>query len=246
MASPMTDAAQQKAGRIAGFAWLIIIITGLFAEFFIRMQLLIPTDAAATAHNIAESQWLFRISIASDLVMLVFDIVVAVALYIVFKPINQGMALLAASLRLVMNVILGINLLNLVFALLLSTDTLYSTAFASEQLQALVLLFTNAHRFGYDIGLVFFGLHLFTIGYLIYESRYVPRILGVLLIAASFGYLIDSFASILLPQGEAILSAIASALLILALIAELAIALWLLVKGVHFPQLQAVQSNTEH
>ena len=127
MASPITDAAQQQAGRIAGFAWLIIIVAGLFAEFFIRMQLLIPIDAAATAHNIAESQWLFRISIASDLIMLIFDIVVAVALYVVFKPINQGLALLAASLRLVMNAILGINLLNLVFALLLSTDTLYST-----------------------------------------------------------------------------------------------------------------------
>lgn len=112
----------------------------------------------------------------------------------------------------------------------------YSTAFASEQLQALALLFINAHSFGYDIGLVFFGLHLFTIGYLIYESGYVPRILGVLLIAASFGYLIDSFASILLPRGEAILSAIASALLVLALIAELAIGLWLLFRGTDLQQ----------
>ncbi|MEO1210839.1 MAG: DUF4386 domain-containing protein [Cyanobacteria bacterium J06638_20] len=245
MASPITDMAQQKAGRIAGFAWLIIIITGLFAEFFIRMPLLVPTDAAATVHNIAESQGLFRISIASDLIMLVFDIVVAVALYVVFKPINQGLALLAAALRLVMNAILGINLLNLVFALLLSTDPLYATVFESEQLQTLAILFVNAHSFGYDIGLVFFGLHLFTIGYLIYESGYVPRILGGLLITASFGYLIDSFASILLSQGEAILSAIASVLLILALVAELAIALWLLVKGIHFPQQQAAKSNTE-
>lgn len=242
MASSSADRPQQKAGRLAGFAWLIIIVAGIFAEFFVRMQLIVPTDAATTAHNIAESQWLFRISIASDLVMLVFDVVVAVALYVLFKPINQGLALLAASLRLVMNAVLGINLLNLIIALLLSTGAIYSTVFEPTQLQTLALLFITAHSSGYDIGLVFFGLHLFTIGYLIYQSGYVPKILGILLIVASSGYLIDSFANILLPQGEAILAAIASVLLVLALVAELAIALWLLLKGVALQQTQGTQS----
>ena len=105
MTNRLPDISQRKAARIAGFGWLIIIIAGIFAEFVIRMQLIVPGDAATTANNIMDSEWLFRISIVSDLIMLAFDVVVALALYVVLKPVNRSLALLAAIFRLVMDAI---------------------------------------------------------------------------------------------------------------------------------------------
>jgi hypothetical protein len=239
MTNRLPDISQRKAARIAGFGWLIIIIAGIFAEFVIRMQLIVPGDAATTANNIMDSEWLFRISIVSDLIMLAFDVVVALALYVVLKPVNRSLALLAAIFRLVMDAILGINLLNLIVALLLLRGADYLTVFETDQLHAQALLFLNAHSSGYDLALVFFGLSLLVLGYLVFKSGYIPRILGVLLIIASFGYLIDSFANVLLPQDEAIITMIASILIVLAIIAELSLSLWLIIKGGKIPETES-------
>ena len=239
MTNRIPDISQRKAARIAGFGWLIIIIAGIFAEFVIRMQLIVPGEAAATANNIMNSEWLFRISIVSDLIMLAFDVVVALALYVLLKPVNKSLALLATFFRLVMDAILGINLLNLTVALLLLRAADYLTVFETDQLYAQALLFLNAHSSGYDLGLVFFGLHLLVLGYLVYKSGYVPRILGLLLIITSFGYLIDSFANVLLPEEEAIIATIAAILIALAVIAELSLSLWLLFKGAKVPEMKS-------
>jgi hypothetical protein len=110
--------------------------------------------------------------------------------------------------------------------------------FETDQLHALALQFINAHSTGYAVALVFFGLHLFVIGYLVYKSGYLPRILGVLLIFASWGYLVDSFANVLLPKDEAIITITATILIALAVVAELSLSLWLLVKGVNVQRRQ--------
>jgi hypothetical protein len=222
---------QSKAARITGISWLIIIVAGIVAEFVIRMPLIVPGDAAATAGNITDSEWLFRISIVSDLIMLFFDVVVALALYVLLKPINRSLALLAAFFRLVMNAILGINLVNLTSAIVFSGGSPYLEVFEPDQLQALALHFLKAHSSGYDIGLVFFGVHLFIVGYLVFKSDSLPRILGILLLFASFGYIIDSLANVLLSDEHPVVSIAASILIFLALVAELSLSIWLIVKG---------------
>jgi hypothetical protein len=145
--------------------------------------------------------------------------------------VNRGLALLAAFFRLVMNAILGINLLNLLIALQLAVGTQFAPVFNSEQLHALAALFINAQSSGYDLSLVFFGIHLIIVAYLMFKSGYLPRVLGVLLFAASFGYLIDSFANVLLPQDVAVISILATVLIVVAVAAELSLSVWLVVRG---------------
>ena len=112
----------------------------------------------------------------------------------------------------------------------------YLAVFGTDQLQALVLLFLKGHSLGYSIGLVFFGLSLFVLGYLVFKSGYFPRILGVLLIVASSGYLIDSFAGFLWPAYDDYAAIFALVVFLPAFIGELAMCLWLLVKGVKVQQ----------
>ena len=239
MTNLIADISQRQAARVAGFGWLLIIITGIFAEFFIRMELIVEGDAAATANNIMDSESLFKISIALDLIMLTVDVMVGLALYVLLKPVNKSLALLATFFRFAMAIILVINLLNLVFVLQLLSGAGYLTVFGTDQLHALVLLFLNAHGHGYDIGLVFFGLHLFVLGYLVFKSGYLPRILGFLLIFASFGYLIDSFANLFLSNDEAIISLIAIFLIMIAVVAELSLSLWLIFKSDQIPEMKS-------
>ncbi|WP_345986249.1 DUF4386 domain-containing protein [Sulfurimonas sp. HSL-1656] len=211
--------------RIAGFAWLVVIMAGISAEFLLRMPLIVQGDAAATAANIMEAEGIFRLSLAADIVMLLFDVTATVALYLLFRQTDRLLALLAAAFRLIMGAVLAANLITLgsVPFVLQGSDPAAATT---------VQLLLDAHGSGYDIGLVFFGLHCFLLGILIMKSAYLPRLLGALLMAASLGYLIDSFAHLLLPQGTPFLAMTASILIALALLAELSIAFWLLVRGV--------------
>ena len=235
--------ANKKTARIAGVLYLTIIIAGIFAEFFVRQSLIVPGDATATANNIMASEGLFRVGIAGDLIMIMCDVALALIFYVLLKPVSNALSLLAAFFRLAQAAILGINLLNLFFVLQLLSGADYLTVFGADQLHALVLLFLNGHSIGYSIGLVLFGLSLFVLGYLVFKSGYFPRILGVLLIIASLGYLIDSFASFLLPTYEAYEATFALVVFLPAFIGELSMCLWLLVKGVNVQRVQLRPSN---
>ncbi|NIT41882.1 MAG: DUF4386 family protein, partial [Gammaproteobacteria bacterium] len=188
--------------RIAGILYLIIFIAALFGPIFVRSNLIVPGDATTTANNIMASESLFRAGIVSYLVIFLSEIVLSVILYVLLKPVSKTLALVMMVFRLAMTTIHGINLLNQFFALLLLSGADYLTVFETDQLHALVLLFLNAHEYGWSIGIVFFSLHVFLLGYLVYKSGYFPRILGVLLIFASLSYLIDGFAILLLPNYE--------------------------------------------
>ena len=227
MPGTLPDITANQAARIAGASWFLIILTGIAAEFFIRMPLIVSGDAATTAANIMASEGLFRLGIALDIVMLVFDIVATVALYALLRRVHHSLALLAAFFRLVMDAVLAANLVNLVLVLLF----LNAGGGQAEQVQGMAQVFLDVHGSGYDIALIFFGLHCFILGGLIYRSGFVPRALGLLLLLASLGYLIDSFAHLLLPQGSPLPGVSAAALIGLAVAAELALSLWLLVRG---------------
>jgi hypothetical protein len=228
----VVDTTQRQVARVAGVLYLVIIIAGIWAFFFVRSSLIVPGDAAATANKVIASEGLFRASIAADLIMIMSDVALALAFYVLLKPVNRSLSLLAAFFRLAQAANLGINVLNLFFGLQLLHGAGNVVAFSAEQLNALALIFFNAHGVGYTISLVFFGFGILVLGYLIFKSGYLPQILGILLIIAALGYLVDGFANVLLINYADYADLLGTIVFGPALIAELAVALWLTIKGV--------------
>jgi hypothetical protein len=214
--------------RVAGLLYLIIIVSGIFSEVYVRSSLIVTGDAAATATKILASEWLFRIGFASDAIMLLSDVAIAVLFYVLLKPVNHTLALMAAAFRLTQAAILGLNLLNYYAALLLLNGTGYANAFEADQLHALMMLFLDMHSHGYDLGLLFFGLSSLILGYLVAKSDYFPGILGYGLMAAALVYLTGSLTLFLFPDYLSFITPI----YIVPLVAEVSFCLWLLVKGV--------------
>jgi hypothetical protein len=220
----------QVYAKVAGVIWLIVAILAPFAEFFVRQGLIVPGNIASTADNIVASQSLFRAGFATDLVVFVIEVALAAVLYALFRPVGRTLALVMAFARLAMVTILGLNLLNMFTALQLMTTPEYATVFDKGQLQALAFMFLNAQHYGYALGMVFFGLHLGVLGFLVYRSRFLPPILGILMVVSALGYLADSFTKFLVPESAATL---ATVVVVTAIIGELPLTLWLLVKGVN-------------
>jgi hypothetical protein len=180
------------------------------------------------------SEGLFRLGIVGDSVVILLEIVVIAILYVLLRPVNKTLALAAAFARLAMTVVMAVNVFNSFGVLLLLSDAKYLTAFEPGQLHALVLLFLNLHDSGVYIWQVFFGLHWLILSYLVFKLGFFPRILGILLMVACLGYLMDSF-GILYPSSGA-LSIASSVVLAVGVIGELSFTLWLLIKGVNVEQ----------
>lgn len=211
------------SARTAGAMYLAIIGLGLFGEAYVRGSLA-TGDAATTAGNILGSQLLWRIGTATDLVMHVLDVPLIVFFYLLLAPVDRPLALLATLFNVVQTCVLALNKLALVAVLsLLEAPILAARPFDS---QALALLALDLHGHGFGIGLVFFGLTCLVRGVLIVRSGYVPRLLGALLVLAGICYLINSFTLLLSPT---LASLLFPAVLLPPLVAELALALWLLV-----------------
>jgi hypothetical protein len=222
----------QKTARISGVLYLLITFLSIPVHFVIPSQLIVAGDAAATANNIMTSARLFRMGISTELVLLLIEIVLSVLLYVLLKPVSRTLSLVAAASRLTMTMIHGVNLLTHFIVLLLLSGAGYMTVFQPSQLQALAMVFLKAYDYGFTIGIVFLFLHALILGYLIFRSGYFPRILGVLFVIASLGYLIDSFSNVLIANYK-------TGPVYLALpiaIAEIAFPLWLLIKGVNVAQ----------
>ena len=236
MTNNIDNISLRKTARIAGFLYLILFVVAPFSLMYVPNNLIVPGDAWATANNIMASEGLFRLSIVSDSVIFLVEIVLAVMLYVLLKHVSKTLSLIMAFSRLGEAFILGINMLNHFIVLLLLSGANYLTVFEPDQLQALVLLFLNAHNYGVLISEVFFGLHLFFLGYLLFKSGYFPKILGYLLIGASAGYLIESFGNFLLPNYEEIFSWV---VLVLGVIGELPFMVWVLLKGAKIPEMKS-------
>jgi Domain of unknown function (DUF4386) len=217
--------------RVAGVLYLVVFVCGIFSEVVVRSSLIESDDAAATAENILGSEWLFRIGFVSDLVVFLADAALAVLFYVLLRPVNRTLALTAAAFRLAQTAILGLNLLNHYMALQVLRADAYAGLSGSER-DALAYSYLDAHSYGYLIGLAFFGVNLAILGYLVYRAPYFPRFLGVLLGLAAIGYLVDTLMFVLVPDYGGALSPV---VLAPAVIAELAMIVWLLVKGVDLP-----------
>jgi hypothetical protein len=219
----------QKTARIAGLLYLSIAILAPLGDMLVRQSLIVPGDAAATARNIAASEGLFRLGFVSDLVVQTIHVFLVAVLFTLLKPVNKNQALLMVFLGLLGVPIAMLSGLNLTAALLLSSRADYLTAFAPGQLQALVPLFLDLHEQGVFIAQIFWGLWLFPLGYLVFKSGYIPRLLGVLLIIGGFGYLIDCLIVFLIPSLDVTVS-------LFTFWGEVLLPLWLLIKGVKVEQ----------
>jgi hypothetical protein len=210
---------------VAGLGLLIMAILAPIASFGIFETLIVPGDATTTANNIVASAGSFRIGICFSLIVAILDIVAAWALYVLLKPVNKSLSLLAAWFRIVYAAILAFALSNLFIVLQLLNGEGYFKAFDIDQLYAQVMLFLNAFTDGWDLGLVIFGLHLLVLGYLAFKSDYNSKILGVLVIIAGLGYTIDSFGKIISPNYSVEIS-------MYTFIGEVLLIFWLLWKGI--------------
>ena len=216
--------------RIAGILAILLVLLGPFSQLYVPSTLIVPGDATATADNIRASESLFRLAIISDLFIFFDEIVLTVLLYVLLRPVNRMLSLVAAFARLSMAIIQGINLLPSFIVLLLLSGASYLRVFEPDQLDSLELLFLNAREHGVYVWQAVFVLHLFVLGYLVFKSGYFPRILGLLLILGALGYLIDSFGNILFPNYEEIFGVVVA---VGSIIGELPFFLWLLIKGVN-------------
>jgi len=221
-----------KIARVAGFLYLLMAPFGVFGMFYVPSIIIVPGDAAITANNIMASESLFRSGIVSTLMVQIINIFMVLVLYKLLKPVNKNHALLMVIFILIGAPIAMLNELNRLITLLLLSGANYLTVFTADQLQALVPLFLDLHEHGITIAGIFWSLWLFPMGYLAFKSGYIPRILGVLLIIAGFGYLIDSFAVFLLPNFYATISQF----ILFTTYGELLFPLWLLIKGVNVEQ----------
>ena len=211
--------------RVAGFLYFLVIPLGIFGSLYVPSRLIVSGDAAATANHIMASESLFRLGIVSDLLASMVMLLVVLVLYQLLKPVSKTMALVMVIFLLPGVPLAMLNAVNQFAVLQLLSGADYLTVFNTEQLQALVYLFLHS-RVG-TIASIFWGLWLFPLGYLVFKSRFFPRILGVLLMIACFGYVINSFAIFL---GYSVNVGLFAAL------GEVLFILWLLIKGVNVEQ----------
>lgn len=186
--------------RFVGLLYVLLSIPGVFALMYVPSKLIVHGNATATANNIAASETLFRLGIAGNLIFQVLFMWVALALYDLLKGVNRRQASLMLTLIVVPLPIVLLNELNAIAALLLVRGADFLSIFEKPQRDALAMLFLKLHSHGFGIAEIFWGLWLFPLGLLVYRSGFFPRILGVLLMANCFSWLVTSFTPLLLPQ----------------------------------------------
>lgn len=219
----------KNLARIAGLLYLVVIVSGLFAEVFVRQALKVPGDAMATAHNIRSSEMLFRVGFVADLVNFVVGIPSVLIVYILFSPASKQLTRLALIFVVIQTAIIAVNLLNQISPLVFLGNGNYLKSFEPAQLATLAQHALNLQGYGYGIGLVFFGCYCLLIGFVILKSSLIPRLLGILYMITGISYLLNSFTLFLFPT---VSDTLFPYFAVPAFIGEISLCLWLLVMGV--------------
>jgi|CZKK01.1.fsa_nt_gi hypothetical protein len=235
MMERIAEASPRPTARITGVVYLLYFLTAVLGEFFLR-GLVVDGDAAATAANILAHQPLFRLGLATGLIATAGYIAVTALFYDMLKPVNRSLSLLAAFFSLVGCAILAFASLFQLAPLIVLGGSQYLSVFKVEQLRALALMFLELNTQANSICVVFFGIYCLLIGYLIFKSAFLPRILGALMALAGLGwltFLYPPLANHLSPYN-----------LVLGFLAELSFCLWLLVMGVNVQRWKEQASAT--
>ena len=207
----------QNTAKIAGWLYLCLIPLGILGIIYVPATLFVIGDVASTISNILEHELLFRVGIVSAFLVQLVSIFVVLYLYKLLKPVNQTHALLMVLFLLLA---VPITLVNELFHV--AVLVLLNSAEPSHQL---VSLFLELHQHGIFVSQVFWGLWLFPMGYLVFKSGFLPKILGILLMIGCMGYLVDSVTHFILPDFGFTFSEF-------TFVGELLLPLWLVVKGV--------------
>jgi hypothetical protein len=230
----------KKSARIAGLMYLGVIVFGIIAQI-IRMGIIVPGNAAETSNNIMANGTLFNGANVLWLVSMMFFILLGTALYVVLKPVNKNLATFMLVIIAVGVAIECLNTLNLFAAQHLLNSDYYAATFTTDQLNAQAMLYIDSWEVGYRIAQIMsFGPWLIPAGYLMYKSNYFPKLLGILVLIAGIGHLIECFQYFLLPD----FTVISYPGVIIAVIGEFALAGWLLIKGVKVPKIKASENSS--
>jgi uncharacterized protein DUF4386 len=218
----------RNPGRVAGFLYLLLVLFAPFRLIYIPIKLFVRGNATVTANNIGAHELLFRLGIVSDLLCGIILIFLILALYRLLNGVDRNLAVLMVILGGVLPATIDfVNVLNDAAALILVRGADFLSVFEKPQRDALAMLFLRAHHQEVLAAEILWGLWLFPLAILVYRSRFLPRFLGVWLIINGFAYLTISFTGLLVPQYEDVVSNYAFP----ALLGEMAIMLWLLIKG---------------
>jgi hypothetical protein len=225
----------RNPGRVAGSLYLLTSLVGFFAMIYVPGKIIVHGNAAATASNILASQSLFRLGIAAELICQAGFIFVALALYDLLTGVSRRYATLMVLLIVVSVPIAFLNELNSIAALALVRGADFLSIVEQPQREALAMLFLKLHGEGFGVAEIFWGLWLFPLALLVYRSRFLPRFLGIWLVLGGLANVILSLTGILLPQYQNKMFAYSQP----ALFAEVALMLWLIIKGARPPALDA-------
>jgi hypothetical protein len=225
----------RQAALTAGIAYLLMPVT--IAEFYINPKLFVSSNIEQTAQNIAAHGKLFAAAILCYLITLIFDIIIAWALYILLMPVNRSLSLLCAWFRLVYTMMALYGLMNLTTVHRLLHTPAYLTAFGPGPLDAQVLLLLNSYRYDWSFSLIIFGIHLALLGYLIYRSRYIPRIIGILFVLDGLVWVVNPLQPYLYPNARL-------GFLFPISFMELILPLWLVIRGWKIQQPTAVVTTS--
>ena len=203
----ITGLSTSKAALIVGIAFITSVIIVTIVDDILLANFVVPGDTEALARDIEANRRIFGFAVVGYLLVLVLDAIISMALYVVLKPANKNRASLTAVLRVLYAFTLIIGLFFLAFQII---DVYY---YASLKL----------------LGYVFFALHIFVLGYAVFKSAYIPKGLGILLVIASFTYIVF-FVDLQLPETLGVLTMVTMA------IAELSLSIWLIVKRTRLPE----------
>ena len=231
-----------RTARRAGLLYLAIFALYPLAALVGRSSLVVSGDAASTAANLVADETLFGWGMVGLAVVICIEVVLAGLLYVIFRPVSRSISLAAAFARLGEGVVMAINLFTGFLALLAAGGAGYLAAFSREQLDALTMLALDLDEFVVLLWGVFFALHLLLLGYLVYRSGFLPKILGVLLALAGMGYFAQSLGFMIAPDSRELLETL---VIVLAVPGELAFALWLVIKRVDEEKWQARALDAE-
>ncbi|MBU1049001.1 DUF4386 domain-containing protein [Candidatus Bipolaricaulota bacterium] len=227
MSNWIGDLSQRKAARVAGLLYLLLIVFGVFAELVIRSKIIVFGNAATTASNILASPGLWRIGFASDVLMILCFLLLPLAFYVLFKPVGRRLASLVVILVSVSVPLMLVNMLLYYAPLHLLSGVEYLAVFSTDQLNAFAMASLDMYTTGVLLATLFHGLWLVPLGILAYRSGYFPKVLGILLMLACLGFVVETVQYFLLPS----LNVITTPAYILEMLGEFGFCGWLLIKG---------------
>ncbi|TNE50277.1 MAG: DUF4386 domain-containing protein [Deltaproteobacteria bacterium] len=220
---------RKREGRWTGWLYLVVIVCAGFSQGGVRESILVAGNAAQTAQNILQSETLFRWGLITDLIAFSTDVAISILLFQMLKSVNKTLALVMAAFRLLAHPAVGLlNLLNQYAALHVLKSPSLVEHYTPQQINEAAQFFMGLHHMGYLLAGVLFAFHCLLLGYLLTRSKSFPSLLGVGMVVASMGYLIESFGFLLVPEQKVLLGWIVG---VTAVVGEVSLCLWLIIKG---------------